>query len=66
MANYASWNVRKRHEWLAKPLKKKRVKRRAAMRIGLWDAWQRKAAKNKTAESAPAEETAETESGEQP
>ncbi len=50
MANYSVWNVRKRHEWLAKPLKKKRVKRRQAMRIGLWDAWQR----NKPAE--PAEE----------
>jgi hypothetical protein len=59
MANYAVWNVRKRHEWLAKPSKKKRVKRRAAMRIGLWDAWQR----NK--KSVPAEETAETETGEQ-
>lgn len=42
MANYPSWNVRKRHEWLSKPLKKKRIKRRSAMRIGLWDAWQRK------------------------
>ena len=42
MANYKLWNVRKRHEWLAKPLKKKRVKRRQAMRVGLWDAWERK------------------------
>ncbi len=42
MSNYAQWNVRKRHEWLSKSLKKKRVKRRQAMRIGLWDAWERK------------------------
>lgn len=42
MANYKVWNVRRRHEWLAKPLRKKRVKRRAAKRVGLWDAWLRK------------------------
>ncbi len=42
MANYKVWNVRRRHEWLAAPLRKKRVKRRAAMRVGLWDAWLRK------------------------
>lgn len=42
MANYKVFNVRKRHEWLQKPLKKKRIKRRQAMRIGLWDAWERK------------------------
>jgi hypothetical protein len=42
MANYSVWNVRKRHEWLATPLKKKRIKRRQALRIGLWDAWERK------------------------
>ena len=41
MANYSVWNVRLRHEWLATPLKKKRVKGRAAKRIGLWDAWRR-------------------------
>lgn len=42
MANYSVWNVRRRHEWLSTPLKKKRVKRRQAMRVGLWDAWERK------------------------
>jgi len=45
MANYSVWNVRLRHEWLAKPLKKKRIKRRQAERIGLLDAWERKAEK---------------------
>ena len=58
MANYSVWNVRKRHEWLAKPLKKKRVKRRQAKRIGLWDAWQR----NKPAEAEEAETAADEES----
>ena len=42
MANYKVFSVRKRHEWLQKPLKKKRIKRRQAQRIGLWDAWVRK------------------------
>ena len=41
MSNYAVWNVRLRHEWLATPLKKKRIKRRAAKRVGLLDALQR-------------------------
>jgi hypothetical protein len=43
MANYSVWNVRMRHEWLAKPLKKKRVKRRQAARVGLLAAWERNA-----------------------
>jgi len=62
MANYKVWGVRNRHEWLASPLKKKRVKRRQAQRVGLLDAWER----NKTAEpaaeaaaEAPAEAAAE-------
>jgi hypothetical protein len=42
MSNTAVWSVRRRHEWLSAPLKKKRVKRRQAKRIGLWDAWERK------------------------
>ena len=44
MANRAIWSVRRRHEWLATPLKKKRVKRSERIRIGLEDALQRKAA----------------------
>ena len=51
MANYSVWNVRLRHQWLATPLKKKRIKRRAAKRVGLLDAWER----NKKA--MPAEDT---------
>lgn len=43
MANRAIWSVRKRHEWLATPLKKKRVKKSERIRIGLEDALQRKA-----------------------
>jgi hypothetical protein len=58
MANTATWSVRHRHEWLATPLKKKRVKRRQAKRVGLWDAWERK--KKLGADAAqPTEETAE-------
>jgi hypothetical protein len=43
MANRAIWNVRKRHEWLAKPLKSRRVKRATRLRCGLQDAMDRKA-----------------------
>ncbi len=38
MANRAIWNVRKRHEWLATPLKSKRVKRAQRLRCGLQEA----------------------------
>jgi hypothetical protein len=43
MANTSKWNVRLRHEWLMKPLKKKRIKRGEKARIGLLEAEQRKA-----------------------
>jgi hypothetical protein len=43
MANRAIWNVRKRHEWLATPLKSKRIKRAARLRCGLQEAIDRKA-----------------------
>ena len=43
MANRAIWNVRKRHEWLATPLKARRVKRSTKLRCGLQDALDRKA-----------------------
>ena len=49
MANTPKWNVRLRHEWLATPLKKKRVKRCQKARIGLLEAEQRKAAKKASA-----------------
>ncbi len=65
MANYSVWNVRMRHEWLATPLKKKRIKRRAAQRLGLLDAWERQgrgsaeaAAPEGDAEAATTEEAA--------
>ena len=48
MANTAKWNVRLRHEWLATPLPKKRVKRGQKARIGMLDAEARKAAKSGT------------------
>lgn len=34
MSNFKTWNIRKRHEWLATPMKKKRVKRRTLRRCG--------------------------------
>ena len=42
MANRAIWSMRKRHEWLATPLKKKRIKRATRVRCGLQDAMDRK------------------------
>jgi hypothetical protein len=43
MANRAIWNVRRRHEWLATPLKGKRLKKRKRARIGLEQARERRA-----------------------
>jgi hypothetical protein len=45
MANRAIWSMRKRHEWLATPLKPKRVKRSTRLRNGQQDAIDRKATK---------------------
>lgn len=42
MANRAIWSMRKRHEWLATPLKKRRVKRATRVRCGLQEAIDRK------------------------
>ena len=42
MANRAIWSMRKRHEWLATPLKAKRSKRAGRLRNGLQDARDRK------------------------
>lgn len=42
MANYAVWNIRKRHESLAKPRKGKYLSRRKRARIGLQEALDRK------------------------
>lgn len=43
MANRAIWSMKKRHEWLATPLKAKRLKRAMRVRCGLQDALDRKA-----------------------
>lgn len=52
MANRAIWSMRKRHEWLATPLKAKRIKRSGKLRCGLQDAIDRKGpAKSSTPES---------------
>ena len=45
MSNRSLWNVRRRHEWLASPLKGKPLKRRKRARIGLQQALDRKAEK---------------------
>jgi hypothetical protein len=52
MSNRALWNVRRRHEWLATPLKRKPLKKRKRLRVGLEQALLRKAAKAAPAESA--------------
>jgi hypothetical protein len=41
MSNRALWNVRRRHEWLATPLKGKRLNKRKRSRIGLQQALDR-------------------------
>lgn len=50
MANTAVWNVRKRHEWLAKSNKKEKMPRRGRLRIGLQAALERKSGEATTAE----------------
>ena len=35
MSNRAVWDIRQRHEWIAKPRRAKRLKRRTRTRIGL-------------------------------
>lgn len=42
MANRAIWSMRKRHEWLATPLKPKKIKRSGRLRNGMQDAIDRK------------------------
>jgi hypothetical protein len=50
MANYALWNVRKRHEWLALGKKTQKMPRRGRLRIGLQAAIDRKAPTKPTTE----------------
>jgi hypothetical protein len=47
MSNYAIWNVRLRHESLAKTRKGKYLSRRKRTRIGLQEALDRKSSDNK-------------------
>ena len=42
MSNRSLWNVQRRHEWLATPLKAKRLHRRKRARVGLEQALERK------------------------
>ena len=51
MANTPKWNIRLRHEWLATPLKKKRIKRCQKLRLGILEAESRK--KQKPAAETP-------------
>ncbi|NOU33051.1 MAG: hypothetical protein HOO96_34560 [Polyangiaceae bacterium] len=50
MANRAIWSMKKRHEWLATPLKAKRIKRAVRVRCGLQDAIDRRAGTTPTTE----------------
>jgi len=43
MSNRALWSMRKRHEWLAKPIKGRRIRRSGRLRNGMQDAIDRKA-----------------------
>lgn len=58
MSNYAVWNNRLRHEWLAKPQKGKYLSRRKRARVGLEEALERKreAAESDSSEQASAAE----------
>ncbi len=53
MSNRPVWNIRRRHEWLATPLKGKRLSRRKRARIGLEQAAERKRGPSAPAESPP-------------
>ncbi len=53
MSNRSVWNVRRRHEWLASPLKGKHLKKRKRLRIGLEQALERKRAKEASAPPSP-------------
>jgi hypothetical protein len=50
--NRSVWNVRRRHEWLATPLKGKPLKKRKRLRIGLEQARARKGTAEAPAEPA--------------
>jgi len=50
--NRSVWNVRRRHEWLATPLKGKPLKKRKRLRVGLEQARIRKGTATASAEPA--------------
>jgi len=52
MANRAIWTVRNKHEWLATPLKGKRLKKRKRARVGLEAALERKKKPEKPSQPA--------------
>jgi hypothetical protein len=53
MSNRSVWNVRRRHEWLATPLKGKHLKKRKRLRIGLEQALERKREKAAPTAASP-------------
>jgi hypothetical protein len=53
MSNRSVWNVRRRHEWLATPLKGKHLKKRKRLRIGLEQALERKREKASSTAASP-------------
>jgi len=53
MSNRPVWNIRRRHEWLATPLKGKRLSRRKRARIGMEQAAERKRPGSPAADSTP-------------
>jgi hypothetical protein len=55
MSNRSIWNVQRRHEWLAKPIKRKRLKLRKRLRIGLEQALERnrRAGQGSAGEASP-------------
>ena len=59
MSNRKIWGVRQRHVWLQTPLKGKRVKKRARLRIGLQEAIDRKGGGETEGDSAQAESEAQ-------
>lgn len=57
MSNYALWNIRKRHEWLAKPQKGKHLSRRKRARVGLQEALDRKSSSGAASGTASGSES---------
>lgn len=56
MSNRALWDIRKRHVWLAKEQKPRRLKRRERIRCGLQWALERKAARSEASQENQGEQ----------